>query len=436
MRTDSAVSMQDIEIAQLKQQIVELQQERNVWKDKYRDAKDEVFKVNSESSKNTRRVRTLEKQCADLQSQLLTKDQELGRLREEHPRATKRSHVKLLSASSQTTSLKSSASLLDRSAAAELKSVRSQLMDLQHEYSRLKQLHIEYDCADTWEYSQSKVLDANQLRQAAEEQCAAYGHVFEANKLLEKQALAAHKLFEESTRDLRVSEAKIKSLEAAVEIHRAEAYNAQDKANVLHDEVMFWKPKEGDLDHDIDNVLPTVSVSDTDSVIDDSGAPKQQLARVDTDLESDSITGIAANIIINVDKSQQNNWNLLKRMQAVIKKASVLDIVGPPDLVAELITAMRDTDADHKEQTVAAAHWQKVANDALAEVDNLHADVPSGPTCTAPGHKNLVDELEAKNLQLHLQAELVAKWQKQMSGVNDAMEKATADLRKQGVRGV
>jgi hypothetical protein len=127
---------------------------------------------------------------------------------------------------------------------------------------------------------------------------------------------------------------------------------------------------------------------------------------------------------------------LIKRIQSATCKASQLDITGPPDLVADLIAEMKRLEADHAEQSAAAAHWQLVAVKVLAEVDSLSANLQHRPLCGVPGHRSLADELEAKELQLQLQATLLAQWQKKMEAARTYSENANAEMRESGMQGI
>jgi hypothetical protein len=53
-----------------------------------------------------------------------------------------------------------------------------------------------------------------------------------------------------------------------------------------------------------------------------------------------------------------------------------------------------------------------------------------------PGHRSLADELEAKELQLQLQATLVAQWQKKLEAARTYFERANAELRESGMHGI
>jgi hypothetical protein len=97
---------------------------------------------------------------------------------------------------------------------------------------------------------------------------------------------------------------------------------------------------------------------------------------------------------------------------------------------------MQSLEADHTEQTMAAAHWQTVALKCLAEIDSLSAKLQARPLCGVPGHRGLADELEAKELQLQLQATLVAQWQQKIDAVRGYFEASNAEMRGAGMEGV
>jgi hypothetical protein len=94
---------------------------------------------------------------------------------------------------------------------------------------------------------------------------------------------------------------------------------------------------------------------------------------------------------------------------------------------------MKRLEDDHAEKTVAAAHWQKVALQGLTEVDDLRSELVGRPLCSVAGHRALGDELEAKDLQLQMQATLVADWQKKYA---TAPRNLNVETRAGGVKGV
>jgi hypothetical protein len=119
-----------------------------------------------------------------------------------------------------------------------------------------------------------------------------------------------------------------------------------------------------------------------------------------------------------------------------MSKASKLDVSGPPDLVADFLAEIQRLEADHAEQTTSAAHWQTVALKCMTEIDSLSAKLQDRPMCGVPGHRSLADELEAKDLQLQLQATLVAQWHKKIEAVRGFVEASNAEMRGKGMEDV
>jgi predicted nuclease with TOPRIM domain len=83
-RPDSAVSMQTVEIACLKNVIEELHSDHNVmekecneWKKKYRDLKQENVNLAGVRSKEVKQVKMLQVRAPELEQQLAAKEKEL-----------------------------------------------------------------------------------------------------------------------------------------------------------------------------------------------------------------------------------------------------------------------------------------------------------------------------------------------------------------------
>jgi hypothetical protein len=421
--------MQDVEIDQLKQQVQQLrlsetalQQECKEWQRKHQDQKLEVSQLSGTSSKQGRRIKSIEDRCSDLEVQLADRASEATRLREHLSKAQER--IRQAELQTETSEQVSSR----RSAAAEFDLVRSQLIDLQQEHSKLQHAH--KNCAHSAQQAADKFTDAARLQRTAQAEMEACRHLEEANRLTQDHSLLVQKQLLEVTRKLRINEANVSELEKAVEIHRADKMNAEDRVAELEADLRKWKPQADHHDPNLD-ALPSSSSSYSSSgkdVSDASTAPASGLIVPDT--------GLTANITININPADQNNLTLLQRVQSAVSRASKLDVTGPQDLVADFLAEMKRLEADHAEQTTAAAHWQKVALKCLAEVDSLSATLQNRPVCCVPGHRALVDELEAKDLQLQLQATLVAQWQKKIEAARGYFETSNAEMRESGMQGV
>jgi hypothetical protein len=452
-RLDSVVAAQDVENAQLKFEIQSLQQECREWKTKHVEAKDEVHCLSGSAGHLGRQVKLLQDECANIKSQLVRKDEETIKLRGELLKATRRGLGKLQSASAETSVQSLSRKLTGRPVSEDLEVARVRIADLEQENNKLKTLHEEFACEEIMLVATQQVTDAQRLQQAAEAENEANRHLRNGIELIKQQNTSVHELLNEASLEIRQKDAKIQQLELSVVHHSADGYEAEHTVIALQRELHLWKPrtvavncKYGGL-HAINPDTPSTSSSsdqepkplDTllakavyiDSGTDAFEVPKQALARIDTDLMSDTTTnaGIQANIIINIEPTQQKNWNILKRVQAVIAKPSTLDILGPNDLVQDLLAAMKHNETDHTEATAAATHWQKVATEALTEVDTLRETLQAKLICAVPGHRRMKDELEAKDMQLLMQGQLVAKWQRKLAGVKAAMDQASMELR-------
>jgi hypothetical protein len=408
------------------------------------EAKEEIYCLFGSNENLGRQVKQLQDECANIGSQLVHKAEEANRLRGQLLKATRRGLGKLQSASAETSSHSLSRKLTGHPVSEDLEAARVRIADLEQENSKLKQLHTDCSCkeimlistqqvADAQQIAKQQVAEAQQLQRAAEAENKANHHQYNGIELIKQQNTSTHELLNEATREIRQKEAEIQQLKLSVELNSADAYKAEHTIISLRAELNKWAPPTVDIPSNYGGLLaincgtPSTSSSmngqpkPLDKLLDkvvciDSGTdayevPKRQLARVDTNLTSDTKpgVGIQANIIINTEPTQQKNWNVLKCVKTVIAKASTLDILGPEDLVQDLVAAMNDKENDHTKATAAATHWQRVAMEALTEVDTLRERNEARPACAVPGHRNLKDELEAKDMQLLMQGQLVAK---------------------------
>jgi myosin heavy subunit len=420
-RPDSAVSMQEMEISQLKQQVEQLRfseksvkQECEEWKRKHREEKSEVSRLCGTSSKLGRHVKSIEDRCSELEVQLVNRVNELTQLRKHLSKAEQRiREVELQTETSYDSG---------RLAAADFDSIRSQLTDLQQEHSKLKKDH--RTCADSAQHAADKLANAEQLQRAAEAEMQACRHLEGASRVTEEQNLLVKKQVLEIARELRINQSNVSELEKAVETHRALKMIAEDRVAELEADLRKWKPNSDNWDARLDALERGSSPY--------FNSPKDVSEAISAGAALISEPGLTANIVININPTDQKNWTLLKRVQ----KASKLDVSGPPALVADFLAEMQSLEADHTEQTMAAAHWQTVALKCLAEIDSLSAKLQARPLCGVPGHRGLADELEAKELQLQLLATLVAQWQQKIDAVRGYFEASNAEMRGAGMEGV
>lgn len=335
---------------------------------------------------------------------------------------------------------KASSSAPGHHATNELDLARAQIEILREEnseLSKLRNLHGQYGCPELMQITQREVVFARLRAQSAEAENEGLRHLHTANKLMEKQVLTAQKLLADSTRELRLHEAEIKSLKMSAELYRQGQIDAEDKVASLESELLRYKQQANasiNFDAMLANVPETRPVTDYRA----APAPKPQVTSVDADTQSRFTSSVAnqSNITIHIDSSRPKKWNLIKRTRAAMAQDTTLDIQGPPELVASLVSGMRTVETDHKKQATAVERLQKLVNDARAEADILRANAATGPTCTVPGHRSMKDELDAKNQQLLMQSQLVANWQKRDTEIRAFMDRAGIEMRAQGVRGV
>jgi chromosome segregation ATPase len=424
-RIDSAVSKQEMEIRQLKQQVEQLRfseqtvkQECEEWKRKHQDQKLEVSRLSGTSSKLGRHVKSIEDHCSELKVQLVDRTNEVTELRKDLSKAQQRIwEVELQTETSYDSG---------RSASAEFDSVRSQLTDLQQEHSKLKQAH--EAGTDAVQHAADQVANALQLQEAAEAEMQACRHLQKANQVTEEQSLVVKKQALEIARELRLTQCNLSELEKAVEIQGALKVIAEDRVAELEAYLRKWKPNFDDWAAK-PNALAHDSSSYSNSLKDLSEASSSDATMI-------SDPGMTANIVININPTDQKNWTLIKRVQCAMSKTSKLDVFGPPEFIADFLAEMQRLEADHAEQTTSAAHWQTVALKCMTEIDSLSVKLQHWPVCGVPGHRGLADELEAKDLQLQLQATLVAQWQKKIEAVRGFVEASNVEIWGVGMKGV
>jgi hypothetical protein len=435
-RSDSAVSVQDMEIAQLKQNIKQLQfhnnalqQECSDWKSKHQIQKDEVFRLCGASSRHGRQMKELEDRCSNAKSQLGIKLKETSVLRDDLAKARKRIREAELHAEAMEDQYKASSTNSGRFTDDELEFVRSQLNDLQQEHSQPQQVYVVSNCEEHTHRATQQVVDFQHVQQAAEAELGAHRHLEDANKLLQDQVLLVQEQLLEATRECRKNEATVLQLEKTIAIQCTNTLTVDGKAAELQAQFHEWSlaSEVHASSHDADAFTKSTSSS--------SLTPPSIISSHGTNSTATTDSSVAANVIINIHTNEQKNWTLVKRIQSAISKTSKLDIMGPEDLVANLQAEMQRLEMDHSEQTAAAAHWQKVALAGLAEVDALRSEYQDRPLCVVAKHRALSDDLEAKTLQLQLQTMLVMHWQKKMASAQTFFEDSNAEMRDAGMQG-
>lgn len=409
-RPDSAVAMFEAEIANLKTTNEQLQlcvtasqQECAVWQQKHCDEKNEVFRLSGLSAKHAREGKQHEDRYSDLESKCADQTKENSRLQDALGKAQARVREAELRAETLEDTRKSPKASPDRSTTIELESLRSQVIDLQQECSRWKQIHADSNCQWAIENAMKQVTHTEQLLEASRLETEPCFHLGEAAEHMNDQNEIMQGQLMDALRDLRKREAQVDKLTQAVEAHRTNAFRAEGRVVELEAELYerTEQPSEdlkallGDLNDSDSNHSQEIS-SDFSSAVPANSRPV-----------------VTASINVNVQPSTKQ-WALLKRVQSAISGDTKLDISGPLDLVADFIADMNRVEADHAEQTDAAAHWMSVANKGLAEVDALRSDLRTHPACVVKGHRSMADELEAKEVQLQIQAQQLAHMQKQV----------------------
>jgi hypothetical protein len=441
---DSAVSMQDMEIAQLNEHIEQLQLHNNAlqgecseWKYKHQSLKDEVFQLTGASSKHGRLMKELDDRFSNAKSQLEVQINETNKLKDDLGKAQKCTREAELHAEAMQNSSGTSRRDSGQFTATEL--------DLQRANKLLQE---------------QVLLAQEQLLEATRDSRKHEAKVLEHEETMEKyrtqivdheNTIATYRTNEEAAEELIADlQAKIENRSPSVACsHFTELYcggGADDAGSVSHEPSS--PPLDVDSNYADSNYAGSVSLSLSAQIappsIPSSGttSPVPTAPGVSPTPSGSGVSptptdsGAAANVIVNIQPAEQNNWGLIKRIQSAITKASKLNFVGPEDVVAELQAEMERLDLDHTEQTAAAEHWQKVALAALAEVDSLRTEYEGRPLCVVAGHRALADELEARTVQLQIQSTLVAQWQKKMVTAQEFIEESNEEMREAGMKGI
>jgi hypothetical protein len=124
-------------------------------------------------------------------------------------------------------------------------------------------------------------------------------------------------------------------------------------------------------------------------------------------------------VTINISPSSKRSWSLLKHIQGAISSSSSLDIHGPKPLVQEFVTGMEELEIEHrealdevKEKAAVSQQLEKVVAELMGEIETLQGELKKRGRCEVASHRNLRDELEAKELQFQMQAQLLADRQR------------------------
>jgi chromosome segregation ATPase len=122
------------------------------------------------------------------------------------------------------------------------------------------------------------------------------------------------------------------------------------------------------------------------------------------------------NVAITVNiQPPSRSWALLKHVQGVISGSSSLDVHGPRPLVEEFVSGMQEVEKESAESAAVSKQLQKVVAELMGEIEDLKRQMKGMPRCTVAAHRNLRDEIEAKELQYQMQSQLLADWQKRSS---------------------
>ncbi|KAH7088731.1 hypothetical protein FB567DRAFT_316940 [Paraphoma chrysanthemicola] len=450
------VSVHDAELVKLRDENRQLRascttkdQEVKEWSTKYRDEKEEKLKLVGSRSAFARELQSAKDLCSSMEAKLVLQDRQVEHLSNELSKARMRLRDSQLPAHT------GNYTGTNEYTEEKIRALQMEVELANEDVAKLSLLHQGQDCVHFKDFAQRQLKDAMDEVLAAQAEVEALRHLGEGNGLIEEQNASlqvqlAESLKENSqvTADLEAREKEISLLKTVT--HKCEIKYSRLEADLrkCQAEADQWRELAEELDkpslglageipetttpaaplkrtHSVPDHPPSPPTSSTTSkgVPDDRAvlSPSQDTLPVDNRID--------ANVTINISPTNRKSWNFLKRLQSTITSKSALDIVGPDELVADLVAGMQACEDDHTAQTAAATHWQVVATKAMEEINNLNAR----PDCIVPSHRGLKDELAARDIQLQLQAAVVSQWQRKMANVHAFIDDANAEMRARGM---
>ncbi|KAF1992852.1 hypothetical protein P154DRAFT_137748 [Amniculicola lignicola CBS 123094] len=104
---------------------------------------------------------------------------------------------------------------------------------------------------------------------------------------------------------------------------------------------------------------------------------------------------------ITIDPVDRKSWTLLQRARAAMKKSTTFKISGPPTLVKELETKLKELEEDHDFRIQEIMRLQQRLIHQELDIEALEQQ----PNCVVPEHKQLEEQVVALSAQVGLHVE-------------------------------
>jgi hypothetical protein len=142
----------------------------------------------------------------------------------------------------------------------------------------------------------------------------------------------------------------------------------------------------------------------------DLGAGIKNLPTIQTPKSNPTAPRPNVAVKINIKPSERKNWSLLTHIGLAISKTSTIDIdANDEKVLKEFVDSMERVSAEHEERGRTAKQWEKEAQLHRKKVEKLEKENATRLKCVDKGHRNLVEELKAKEVQFQMTQMLLAE---------------------------
>ncbi|KAH7069177.1 hypothetical protein BKA63DRAFT_570031 [Paraphoma chrysanthemicola] len=455
--SSNKASVRDVELVKLQDENRQLRasctikdQEVKEWSTKYRDEKEEKLKLVGSRSASQRELQSAKDLCSSMEAKLMLQDRQVEHLSNELSKARTRLRDSQLPGHSK------DATGMSDFAEGKIRALQREVQLAHEDVTKLSLLHQDQDCVHFKAFAQRQLKDAMDEAVAAQAEVEALRRLGEADGLTQEQNASLQVQLAESLKENNRATAKLEAREKEMSLLKIVIQKGEIKTSRLEADLRErqaeadqWREMAEELKkpspsleggqfetttlaapltraHPVPDHPPSPPTSSTTS-LDVPDIPTFSSLPHDTIPVNKRID---ANVTINISPINRKSWNFLKRLQSTITSKSALDIIGPDELVADLLAGMQEGEDDHATQTAAATHWQVVATKAMEEINDLNAR----PECMVPSHRGLKDELAARDIQLQLQGAMVSQWQRKMANVRAFIDDANAEMRARGMK--
>lgn len=222
---------------------------------------------------------------------------------------------------------------------------------------------------------------------------------------------------EKSQKEARELQAETKKLQARVEELHEKVWTSKEKDEeqatreseaklaVYADQAVQTEPAEASPKNTASSISNSTDSATEVIATDDSSAPGIEQKAVNISRLPPEV-----HVTINITPSDKPQWALLARIQSMLPEKSKLDIFGPPELVHALATSMQRVDKDLVTTTAQMAQMRDLLWNQAQQIERLTRN------CSVVAHRNLEDQIAAKDAQLQMQNILLAAWWRDARG--------------------